>query len=150
MWKEQSLNAKDEALVGYKVVMCLLEGQEDKGHIVTCEFFNFTQIVLGFDVAMGTTKTNKQGWPQALTLANQGPERGNILQRMHASNVLATITWYDNKPVSLLSTAFLTNDMKHLVFLKICRKTAEKSIVSSHILVHYQTHMRGVDVADQL
>jgi hypothetical protein len=28
--KEESLNAKDEALVGYKVVMRLLEGLEDK------------------------------------------------------------------------------------------------------------------------
>ena len=37
--KEESLNAKDEALVGYKVVMRLLEGLENKGHIVTCDNF---------------------------------------------------------------------------------------------------------------
>ena len=36
------------------------------------------------------------------------------------------------------------------VFVKGWYKTAEKSIFSSPILVHYQAHMRGVDVADQL
>jgi hypothetical protein len=79
--KEGSLNAKDEALVGYKVVMRLLEGLEDKGHIVTCDNF-FTSPKLFWDLmlkgigATGTTKTNRKGWPQALTLAKDGPERG--------------------------------------------------------------------------
>jgi hypothetical protein len=34
--------------------------------------------------------------------------------------------------------------------VKRWHKIAEKSIPSSPILVHYQVHMRGVDVADQL
>jgi hypothetical protein len=100
--------------------------------------------------ATGTTKTNRKGWPQALTLAKDGPERGDIHWRMHASNLLAAVTWFDNKPVSLLSTAFSPIDMNDDVFVRRWHKIAEKSIPSSPILVHYQAHMRGVDVADQL
>jgi hypothetical protein len=76
--KEESLNAKDEALVGYKVVMRLLEGLEVKGHIVTCDNF-FTSPKLFWDLmlkgidATGTTKTDRKGWPQALLLAKEGP-----------------------------------------------------------------------------
>ena len=69
---------------------------------------------------------------------------------MHTSNLLATITWYDNKPISLLSTTFSLIDMNDVVFVKMWHKIAEKFISSSPILVHYQTHLRGVDVADQL
>ena len=121
--KEESLNAKDEALVGYKVVMRLLEGLEDKGHIVTYDKF-FTSPKLFWDLllkgigATGTTKTNRKGWPQALTLAKEGPERGDIHWRMHTSNLLATVTWYDNKPVSLLSTTFSPIHMNDDVFVK--------------------------------
>ena len=97
--------------------------------------------------ATGTTKTNRKGWPQALTLAKEGPERGDKHWRMHASNLLAAIIWYDNKYVSLLSMAFSPIDMNDVVFVKRWHKTAEKSIP---ILVHYQAYMRGVDVADQL
>jgi hypothetical protein len=93
--------------------------------------------------ATSTTKTNRKGWPQALTLAKEGPERGDIHWRMHTSNLLATVTWYDNKLVSLLSTTFSPIDMNDDVFVKRWHKNAEKSIPSSPILVHYQAHMRG-------
>jgi hypothetical protein len=57
------LNAKDKALVGYKVVMCLLLGLEDKGHIVTCDNF-FTLPKLFWDLMLkgiGATGNNDQG-----------------------------------------------------------------------------------------
>ena len=68
---------------------------------------------------------------------------------MHASNLLATITWYDNKPINLLSTVFSPIDMNDFVFVKRWHKTVEKSIHSSPILVHHQAHMRGVDVQNK-
>jgi hypothetical protein len=52
--------------------------------------------------ASGTTKTNTKEWPRALTLAKENMGRGNILWRMHASNLLSTITWYDNKSINVL------------------------------------------------
>ena len=100
--------------------------------------------------ATGTTKTNRKGWPQALTLAKEGPERGDIHWRMHASNLLAAVTWYNKKPIILLNTTFSPIDMNDDVFVKWWHKIVEKSIPSSPILVHNQAHMRGVDVADQL
>ena len=58
--KGQSTN-----LVGHKVVMCVLEGLEDKGHIVTCDNFLtspklFWDLMLKRIGAMGTTKTNRK------------------------------------------------------------------------------------------
>ena len=52
--------------------------------------------------------------------------------------------------IMLLSMAFSPIDMNDVMFVKRWHKTMEKSISSSPILVHYQPHMRGVDVADQL
>ena len=95
-------------------------------------------------------RIERDGHAQALTLAKDGPERGDIHWRMHASNLLAVVTWFDNKPVSLLSTAFSPIDMNEDVFVRRWHKIVEKPIFSSPILVHYQAHMRGVDVANQL
>ena len=68
----------------YKVVMLLLAGWEDKGHIIACDNF-LTSPKLFWDSmskgigATGTTKTDRNTWPQTLTLAKEGMERGDIL-----------------------------------------------------------------------
>ena len=85
-----------------------------------------------------------------MTLAKHGPERGDIHWRMHTSNLLAAIIWYGNKLVNLLITSFSPIDMSDVVFVKRWHKTAERSILLFPILFHFQAHMRGVDVADQL
>ena len=69
--------------------MRLLERLEDKSHIVTCDNY-FTSPKLFWDLVLkgsGTTctnKTNRKGWPQALTLAKEGLEKGDIHWRIHA------------------------------------------------------------------
>ena len=55
--KKELLDTKDEALVGYKVVMRLLEGLEDKGHIVTCDDF-FTSPILFWDLMLKRDRCN--------------------------------------------------------------------------------------------
>jgi hypothetical protein len=49
-----------------------------------------------------------------------------------------------------MTTAFSLIDMNDAMCVKRWHESAEKSIPSSPILGHYQAHMRGVDVADQL
>ena len=141
--------------VGTRTVLSLLEGYEGKGHIVTCDnFFTspslFWELMKNNILATGTVRTNRKGWPDALTMAAAGGERGQLWYRMHASNRMCAVTWYDNKPVSLLSTACSPIDCSKSLFVDRWHVTSTIQIPSSPVLVHYQKHMRGVDVQDQL
>jgi hypothetical protein len=156
--KSEECEGEDQN-TGYKVVTSLVSGLEHMGHVITCDNW-FTSPILFWDLlklgfrATGTCRTNRRGWPSALTIdkgkALRGVPRGTMWWRMHASHQLAAVTWLDNKPVTILTTAVspinATNDM----FVGRWHKNAVKDIPCSPALVHYQEHMRGVDVQDQL
>ena len=76
--------------------------------------------------------------------------RGTIWWRMYASHQLAAVTWLDNKPVTILTTAVSPIDATNELFVGRWHKNAVKDISCSPTLVHYQNHVRGVDVQDQL
>ena len=76
--------------------------------------------------------------------------RGRMWWRMHASQQLAALTWLDYKPVIILTTAISPIDGTIELFVGRWHKNAVKYIPWSSALVHYQDHMRGVDVQGQL
>lgn len=84
----------------------------------------------GIGVADTTKTVGRDHWPQMLNLTKEGPERGDILWKMHASNLLVAVTWYDNKPSSLLSMVFSLIDVNNDVFVKTWQKIVERSIFS--------------------
>lgn len=63
---------------------------------------------------------------------------------------MCAVTWYDNKPVSLLSTACSPIDGSKSLFINRWHMGGHIEIPASPVLLHYQEHMRGVDVHDQL
>ena len=63
---------------------------------------------------------------------------------------MTAITWYDNKPVCLISTACSPSAPSKSLFVNRWHVNSSIEIPLSPILVHYHTHMRGVDVQDQL
>jgi phage terminase large subunit-like protein len=64
----------------------------------------FWQLLQDGIYAIGTCRTNRKGWPDALTISPSAGERGQLWYRVHASERMVAVTWYDNKPVSFLST----------------------------------------------
>jgi len=69
---------------------------------------------------------------------------------MHASSKLVIISWFDNKPISILSTTFSLIDLTSATFATWWHLTSPLEIPTSPMLIHYQEHMCGVDVQDQL
>lgn len=63
-----------------------------------------------------TCKTNRKRWLDCLTMVRRGGEKGDFQFKMHASNKLAAMTWYDNKQISLLLTASRLIDIENEVF----------------------------------
>ena len=108
---------------------------------------------LGFR-ATRTCRTNRRDWPSALTIdkgkAVRTISRGTIWWRMHASHQLAAVIWLDSKPVIILTMAVSPRDATNDLFVGRWHKNAVKDIHYSLTLVHYQYHIRGVDVQNQL
>jgi hypothetical protein len=156
--KSEECEGKDQN-TGYKVVTSSVSGLEHVGYMITCDNW-FTSPILFWDLlklsfrATGIYKTNRRGWPSALTIdkgkAVRGVSRGTMWWRMHASHQLAAVTWLDNKPGTILTTAVSPVDATNDMFVGRRHKNAVKDIPCSSTLVHYQEHMRGVDVQDQL
>ena len=80
-------------------------------------------------------------------------ERQGIFSwRMHTSRKIACVIWKDKKPVILLSTHALPRVTPGLSKVTVPRRNGaiRDNITTSPIHLEYTTHMRGVDVADQL
>ena len=150
-----STSEDDNHATGFKIVNQLMRGHEGKGHIVTCDNF-FTSPKLFWCLlqkgiyATGRCRSNRVGWPNALTINPRTRSRGQLWFRMHASGRMAAICWFDNKPVTLLSTAFSPLDANGQVYISRWHNGEFVSVPCSPILIHYQETMRGVDVQDQL
>jgi hypothetical protein len=69
---------------------------------------------------------------------------------MHVLGELAIVSWFDNKPISILSITFSLIDLIGATFATWWHLTSLLEIPTSPMLIHYQEHMRGVDVHDQL
>jgi hypothetical protein len=69
---------------------------------------------------------------------------------MHALGKLAIVSQFDNKPISILSTTFSLIDFTSATFATWWHLTSPLEIPTNPMLIHYQEHMCGVDVRDQL
>jgi len=143
----------------YKVVMLLMGGLHERGHVVVTDNY-FTSMKLLVDLAaLGTYRAstvvrNRVGLPKALSqkqLFSEEPH-GTIAWRMHSSRKVSSVVWVDKRPMLLLSSFYtplpwLGDDwptVPHWV------NGEERNIVTSPVHKGYTTFMRGVDVADQM
>jgi hypothetical protein len=145
--KSEECEGEDQN-TGYKVVTSLVSGLEHVGHVITCDNW-FTSPILFWDLlklgfrATGTCRTNRRGWPSALTIdkgkAVRAVPRGTMWWRMHASHQMAAVTWLDNKPVTILTTAVSPIDVTNDLFVGRWQPLVQPSgfIESFHELVYH-------------
>jgi hypothetical protein len=65
---------------------------------------------------------------------------------------MSSVLWKDKKPVLLLSTSTIPTGFPYVSVDTVPRRNGavHEAIPTSPMHVEYTTHMRGVDVADQL
>ena len=149
-----------DAKLAYNVVMRLIDGLWNVGHYVTMDnFFSniglFRMLLLRGIYACGTIRANSVGLPSYLknTSAFKNVVQWTTFWRMHDTCNISCVIWKDKKPVLLLSTHAMPIKApceKVVVSVPRCNGTVRKLIQTSSVLKEYTTHMRGVDVADQL
>jgi len=100
--------------------------------------------------AKRTCKIDYKGSLGALTIDPKKGSRRRLRYCMHASSKLVIVSWFDNKPISILSTTFSLIDLIGATFATWWHLTSPLEIPTSPMLIHYQKHMRGVDVQDRL
>lgn len=148
-----------EANVAHNVVMRLLNGQEGKGHVVvTDNYFSsiglFTELATLEIYATGTMRSNRVGLPNDLKAVRNWihSAQGTLEWAMHNSREIACVMWKDKRPVLLISTHALPIGFPCVPVPTVPRRNGARRdpIQTSPIHLEYTTHMRGVDVADQL
>ena len=104
--------------------------------------------------ATGTIGSNRVGIPSIYknTRAFARERQGKLAWRMHVSRKIACVIWKNKKPVILLSTHALSQVTPGLPEVTVPRRNGavRENITTSPIHLEYTTHIRGVDVADQL
>jgi hypothetical protein len=105
--------------------------------------------------ATGTLRNNRIGIPSDLknTKTFIKSAQGTLEWRMHESRRMSSIIWKDKRPVLLLSTHAppIQFPWEFPVVIVPRRNGADREhIQTSPVHLEYTTHMRGVDVADQL
>ncbi len=66
--------------------------------------------------ATRTCRTDCKGWLGALIIDPKKGSRGQLWYCMHASSKLAIVSWFDNKPITILSTSFSLIDLTSATF----------------------------------
>ena len=154
------LVCRDEPRLAHNVVLKMVEGLANVGHIVVMDNF-FSSIGLFMDLlSMGiyatwTIRLNQVGLPSKLSDVKSFKNilQGHTIWRMYDSHKVACVMWKDKKPVLLISTHALPIQAlcKFPVFtVPRWRGVVRESIFTSTILVEYTRDMQGMDVADQL
>jgi hypothetical protein len=151
--------ARREPRLAHKVVLDLAAEVQGKGHVISMDNF-FTSVGLFEELAsmqiyaIGTMCTNKIGLPSVLknTGAFKNVPQGTLEWRMHETRKMACVLWKDKKPVLLLSTHAIPIGYPCMPVPTVPRRNGaeRENIMTSPVHLEYTTHMRGVDVADQL
>lgn len=139
--------------LGDQVVMTLLEGYEDKGHIVyTDNFYSsptlFTKLENKNIGACGTVKVNREGMPRELNPKMLKLKKGDDPVFMRKGNLVAC-AWHDTKRLTLLSTV----DTNLTIDKRIRSKGVEGGyrVVDKPVMAERYNHgMAGVDRLDQM
>jgi hypothetical protein len=147
-------------MLAHGVVVDLLDGHENKGHIVAMDNY-FTSVGL-FKVmlsrgiyAIGTMHSNRVGILSILKnkkLYRRNPQ-GTLRWRVHESRSMSSIMWKDKRHILLLSTHAKPVQFPYefpVVMVPRRNGVVRVEIQTSPVHVEYMKHMCGVDVADQL
>jgi len=144
-----------EHAIGYKIVYGLMDGYKNNNYIVTYDNF-FSNLTLFWDLlkvgvhATWNCRTHCKGRLGALIIDPKKGSRRQLWYHMHASSKLAIVSWFDNKPIFILSSTFSLIDLTSVTFATRWHLISPLEIPTSPILIHYQEHMCGIDVYDQL
>jgi len=128
-----------------------MDGYKNKNYIVTCDNF-FSHLTLFWNLlkvgvhAKGTCRIDCKGSLGALTIDPKKGSKGQLWYCMHASGKLVIVSWFDNKPISILFITFSLIDFTGATFATWWHLTSPLEIHTSPMLIHYQEHMHGVDV----
>jgi hypothetical protein len=151
--------ARGEPKLVHKIEVELSRDIEGKGHVIAIDNF-FTSVDLFKELtekaiyATGTLRSNRIGIPSALksTKAFSKVPQGTLDWRMHESRSMSSVLWKDKKPVLLLSTNAISIGFPCVPVDTVPRPNGavREAIPTSPMHVEYTTHMRGVEVADQL
>ncbi len=132
---------------GYDVVMKLVSPLLGKGYTVyTDNFYSspqlFQDLLDSKTKASGTVRKNRKHFPKNLDVLSK-MNRGDC-KFLHCDN-LTICRWFDNRDVFCLSTCFTNSTAT------IRRRVGKeaKDVACPNIVVDYNKHMGGVDLADQ-
>jgi len=108
-------------------------------NIITCDNFFLNPTLFWDFLKVGvhvtkTCRTNYKGWLGVLIIDPKKGSRGQLWYCMHASNKLAIISWFDNKPISILSTTFGLIDVTSATFATWWHLTSPLEIPKANIL----------------
>jgi hypothetical protein len=141
------------------MVLNLMDGLENEGRMVVMDNY-FTSIELFEKLhvrgiyATGTVQSNRIGLPEILADIStlNSSQQGSLEWHMHDSQTIASVAWRDKKTVHLLSTHARLVVVEGEERPTIPRRNGaiQEAIPTSPVHLEYTTHMRGVDVADQL
>jgi hypothetical protein len=156
---ERAKAVRGEPRQAHEVVLRLVEGLENKNHVMVCDNF-FTSVGLFMELknmgiyATGTMRSNRVGLPLELknTRAFSRVPQGTLEWRMHESRTISCVLWKNKKPVLLISTHAMPVGYPCEPVITVPRRNGptHEDIHTSLVHHEYTTHMRGVDVADQL
>jgi hypothetical protein len=128
-----------------------MDGYKNKNYIVTCDNF-FSHLTLFWNLlkvgvhAKGTCRIDCKGSFGALNIDPKKGSRRQLWYHMHALGKLTIVSWFDNKPISILSTTFSLIDLTSATFFTQWHLISPLEIPTSPMLIHYQEHMRKIDV----
>jgi hypothetical protein len=150
---------RGEPRQAHEVVLKLVDGLEGKNHVVVCDnFFSsiglFTELASRGIYATGTMQSNRVGLPLELknTRAFNNVPQGTLEWRMHETRGISSIVWKDKRPVLLLSTYAMPIGYPCVKVDTVPHQNGaiREDVMTSPMHLEYTTHMRGIDVADQL
>jgi hypothetical protein len=148
-----------EATLTEGVVLNMVDGMENKGHVVVMDNY-FTSVGLFRKLldrgiyATRSVRNNRVGLPADLANTREFDKnvQGTLNWRMHESRKLSCVVWKDKKSILLLST-----HAKPIVSMgeetpTVPRRNSEDRplIDTSPVHLEYTTSMWGVDVADHV
>jgi len=144
-----AVDVEQEDSLGSRVVLSLMKGFNQKGHVVFADRF-FSSPALAEELLeygtffTGTLKKGRKGFPKTLEPV---PRRGDYSWRMKENGLLAGI-WKDSKDVPFISTSEppVSNPMP------TCRRRIKNQIATLPIppaIRTYNANKAGVDIADQ-
>jgi hypothetical protein len=156
---ERATTARGEPRQAHEVVLRLVEGLENRNHVMVCNNF-FSSVGLFMELknvgiyATGTMRSNRVGLPLELknTRAFSRVPQETLEWRMHESRTISCVLWKDKKPILLISTHAMPIGYPCEPVITVPRRNGpiREDIHTSPVHHEYTTHMRGVDVADQL